>query len=109
MFLSMGIPREQIITEDRSRDTEENARYTGKIAHQHGFKKIVLVTSAFHMKRSVMLFGKYFDSIVPYPVGFRTETRKRDLLDFLPDAGSLYEVRIASKEHLGILLYKLTR
>src|SRR3989338_5686179 len=55
-LVDLGVPSNKIILEDKSRDTIENARYAGEICKKMEFKKPILVTSAYHMKRSVLSF-----------------------------------------------------
>ena len=49
----LGVSEEKIILEDRSRDTHENAKFTAEICSKMGYKRPILVTSAFHLKRSI--------------------------------------------------------
>lgn len=107
-LVSLGVPSHHIITETKSMDTYENAQYAKEIADKYQFKKIVLITSAIHMKRSYLLFNKQFKEIVPYPADYQISRGSYDLLSFLPNAWNLNLVEIAVKEYLGILFYKLT-
>ncbi|MEK6939706.1 MAG: YdcF family protein [Nanoarchaeota archaeon] len=59
-LLQQGVPAEKIIFEALSKDTLSNAFYCRKIIDQLGLKKITVVTSAFHMKRSMFLFEVVF-------------------------------------------------
>jgi uncharacterized SAM-binding protein YcdF (DUF218 family) len=52
----LGIPARDILTEDRSRSTEENALYTRKLLSRKGYKSIILVTSPYHSKRASVIF-----------------------------------------------------
>jgi uncharacterized SAM-binding protein YcdF (DUF218 family) len=108
LLISLGVPPHHIITEEKSIDTYENAQYVKEIADKNQFKKIVLITSAFHMKRSYLLFNKRFQEIVPYPADYQISRGSYDVLNFLPNSWSLGLVEIAAKEYLGILFYKLT-
>ena len=54
----LGVPDPMIIVEDKSRDTIENARYARQICERRGFVRPILVTSAYHLKRSVLSFSK---------------------------------------------------
>ncbi len=56
-LLSKGIPEEDIIVEDKSRDTKENMINSIKLIDS--YNKIVIITSDFHLKRSLKLFKKY--------------------------------------------------
>ncbi len=107
-LISLGVPPHHIIAEEKSVDTYENARYVKEIADQYQFKKIVLITSALHMKRSCLLFSKRFKEMVPYPTDYQSSRDRYDLLNFLPNAWNINIVEFAVKEYLGILYYRLT-
>ena len=69
---------------------------------------MVLVTSAFHMLRAVMLFRQEGTSVTPFPVDFQTvEARGVLLTDFLPSAEGLAKVELALKEFYGLAYYWL--
>ena len=108
VLLSLGVDKADIIREGQSRDTYENALYVKDICQKKGFNRILLITSAYHMKRSVMLFRTFSMETVPFPVNHLTSPSKRTPLDFLPDAGNLLAVSLGLREYLGILFYKLT-
>jgi uncharacterized SAM-binding protein YcdF (DUF218 family) len=108
ILLSLGVNEKDIIAETESRDTYENAKFVKVITEKHEINRIVLVTSAFHMKRSVMLFGKFFKGTIPYPTAYNTSRAEYNILSYLPDAGNMASLALALKEHLGILFYKLT-
>lgn len=107
VLLNWGVAAQYIIIETRSRDTAENALFTGEICQQRGWRKAVLVTSAYHMKRSVFLFNKYLREIVPYPTDYRTSRRNYDYGSFLPGADNVGDIATATKEYLGIIFYKI--
>jgi uncharacterized SAM-binding protein YcdF (DUF218 family) len=68
----------------------------------------LLVTSAFHMPRSVGLFRKAQFPVEAYPVDWRAPTRD-DLLVFSPLAlDGLWRTDIAVREWLGLLAYRAT-
>ena len=57
--VSLGIPKNKIFTENKSRSTIENARFTKeKLLEPKRFKDLVIVTSEFHIKRSKYIFNK---------------------------------------------------
>ena len=58
LFESLGIPRERLVMERRSRNTQENAEFSKALAAPKPGERWLLVTSAFHMPRSVGLFRK---------------------------------------------------
>ena len=107
-LIDLGVPAGKIIIEDKSRDTTENARYTAKICEKRGFKRPVLVTSASHMKRSVLSFEKAGVKVTPFPAGYRTwGLREYKWKDYLPTIGSLEDTTVAMHEYLGLLFYKV--
>lgn len=64
-FKRMGVPDSDMIKEDKSMNTYENAKYSSKIVKQMAPSSVYLVTSGFHMKRSVSLFQTF--GIHPVP------------------------------------------
>jgi len=101
----LGVPENKLIKEENSRDTRENARYSLKICGEKGYKRIILLTSAYHMPRSVLLFQKAGAAeLVPFPVA-RRSGGPRFLNDYLPGSGP--DARLAANEYLGLLFYKL--
>ncbi|MDH4230420.1 MAG: YdcF family protein [Nitrospirota bacterium] len=54
----LGIPGKNILLEDKSRNTEENAKYTKEIFQKRGYKSLILVTSPYHSKRAFTIFRK---------------------------------------------------
>lgn len=107
ILCSLGVKEKDIILEDRSTDTIENAEYVKEKAGPLNLKRIVLITSAFHMKRAMMLFKRHFEDITPYPAGYRTARAEYDVLSFLPSASNLYDISLALKEYMGIIFYKI--
>ena len=54
----IGIPGKDILLEDKSRTTEEDAKYTKEILSKYGYKSLILVTSPYHSKRAFIIFQK---------------------------------------------------
>jgi uncharacterized SAM-binding protein YcdF (DUF218 family) len=90
--------------ENRAKDTVENAKFTLKLIKKHHLsKKIYLVTSAYHMKRSIMIFKHFGFKIIPKPVGFISNNKSYNIYDFLPHMGALNNSYKAIHEYFGIL------
>ena len=107
-LIDLGVPANKVIVEDKSRDTIENARYTSEILKKNSYKKPLLVTSAYHMKRSILSFEKAGIRVMPFPAGFKTwQNKKYGWEGYLPDVTSLEGVYIALREHIGLLFYKV--
>ncbi|HZG86183.1 YdcF family protein [Paenibacillus sp.] len=56
-----GVPEEDIIQENRSRSTYENALFTRELMERHGMTSAIVVTSDWHAKRSEFIFNKLFE------------------------------------------------
>ncbi len=52
----LGIPKNAIFLADKSRTTEEDARYTKEILDKYGYKSFILVTSPYHSRRAARIF-----------------------------------------------------
>jgi uncharacterized SAM-binding protein YcdF (DUF218 family) len=103
-FESLGIARERLITERRSRNTQENAEFSKAIANPRAGERWLLVTSAYHMPRSVGLFRKAGFAVEPYPVDWRVG--ETGLLTFSPLADrGLERTDIAVREWIGLATY----
>ena len=55
-----NIPKNIIYIENKSQDTIENAKYTKKIIDKLNIKRFILVTSDFHMERSLAIFNYFY-------------------------------------------------
>ncbi len=103
----LGVPEGQIVSENQSLNTTENAKYVKKIIDQYGFTQPILVTSAFHMERSILQFKKASLPVTPYPADYQTNVHwKFELYQLWPSAGALFNVSLAIKEYTGILAIK---
>lgn len=104
-LIDLGISEKDIITEDKSRTTTENAIYTSRIMEEYNFSKPILVTSAFHMERSIMNFtNANIKNGIPYPADYFTNTRLTiGFKSFVPNASSFETTVIALHEYLGML------
>lgn len=108
VLMDLGVPANRVLVENKSRDTMENAKYSEEICAKHGYRKIVLLTSSYHMKRSMTAFQKYGMTVTPYPANVRTHGHTRyGYISFLPSASSLTDTSAYMKEYLGMLYYRL--
>lgn len=104
----MGIPAEKMLLETKSRNTEQNALYTQKILQQKGIGKILLVTSASHMRRAEAIFTGMGVAVIPAATDYQLVERDTSLLDWLPQAGALEMTTRGIKEYIGYWVYLLT-
>lgn len=104
---SLGIPRERLIIERLSRNTYENAVFSKQLVEPKPGERWLLVTSAYHMPRSVGLFRKAGFPVEPYPVDWRVG-RFADVFEFENVAISgLGRTDTAVREWMGLVAYWL--
>jgi uncharacterized SAM-binding protein YcdF (DUF218 family) len=80
LLAGLGLEHERLLFDKQARDTQENAEFSKAIAQPKPGQRWLLVTSAFHMPRSVGIFRKVGFAVEPYPVDNR---KKRDWPQFL--------------------------
>jgi uncharacterized SAM-binding protein YcdF (DUF218 family) len=95
-------------TEERSRDTQENALYTVPLLREQGIERIVLVTHGFHMRRATAAFERAIRragspiELVEAPLGLRAPGSS-ELAAWLPSADGFARTQLALHEWLGRL------
>ena len=105
LAIILGIDKDGIHEESAGLDTEDQAILIKKIV---GKDKFILVTSAFHMPRSMALFQKQGMHPIPSPSGYRVKNRNEvDPFMFFPDSGGIGKMELAVHEYLGMLWAKL--
>ncbi len=108
IFESLGIAKSRLIMERRSRNTQENAEFSKALVAPKDGERWLLVTSAFHMPRSIGLFRKAGFAVEPYPVDWRVGGRE-DFFSFA-DIGvdGLSRMDVAVREWIGLVAYRLS-
>jgi uncharacterized SAM-binding protein YcdF (DUF218 family) len=108
LFESLGISRQRLTMERQSRNTHENAEFSKAIAAPKSGERWLLVTSAFHMPRSVGLFRKAGFAVQPYPVDWRVGG-KADLVSFqIFPAEGMAHIDAGVREWIGLVAYRIT-
>ncbi|MDC6451616.1 YdcF family protein, partial [Alphaproteobacteria bacterium] len=103
--VNMGILEEKILVTDKVKNTYEESVAVLKLVPKN--TSIILVTSAFHMKRSKYLFEKQGFNITPFPVDFNVSSLNFTFLDFIPSVSSLQKTSTFIRENIGRLYYKI--
>jgi uncharacterized SAM-binding protein YcdF (DUF218 family) len=106
-MVKLGVDPKDVSTESRSGTTYENARETRTLLEQNHFHKIALVTSTYHLPRSVACFRKQGIETIPCGCQFRATGGEDSRYGFLPSAGALQESGRAWHEWLGMAYYWL--
>jgi uncharacterized SAM-binding protein YcdF (DUF218 family) len=106
--ISNGVPSDKIlVTKDVENTAEEAAAVKELISPS---KKIILVTSAYHMYRAKRLFKGEGFNVIPYKVDYKvSQNNKIVVMDFLPDVESLRLAETGIREFIGRLYYILIK
>lgn len=108
LLTALGVARDRLILENRSRDTYENALFTKEMVTPKPGETWLLVTSASHMPRSMALFRKAGFPVVAWPTDYRTSGLEG--LSVFPDnaADELDKTTSGLREWIGLLAYWLS-
>lgn len=106
MARDLGVAPERIVMEPESRDTEEQARI---IAGMVGGERVLLVTSALHMPRSMMLFEAYGVDVVAAPTAHVSTTHPQMKFLLFPSASGAVLSGACAHELIGMAWFKLKR
>lgn len=109
LLAALGVDPSRLILENRSRNTDENAQFSKEMADPQPGETWLLVTSAFHMPRSMALFRKVEFPVLPWPTDYRTAGNEG--IGFLVDnpLDSLQKTTLGVREWIGLLSYWWTR
>jgi uncharacterized SAM-binding protein YcdF (DUF218 family) len=108
IFESLGIARDRLEIERRARNTLENAEFSRAMAAPKSGERWLLLTSAFHMPRSVGLFRKAGFAVEPYPVDWHVGGRA-DLVNFrILSVEGLASVDTGMREWMGLAAYRIS-
>lgn len=102
-----GIPVKWV--EAVSLDTRDNARMSAAMLQAAGVKRVVLVTHAAHMHRSVEAFEAAGVTVIPAPTGFFGHGPADETLPRLPNMNAAFAGAYATHEWLGLVAYRLSR
>lgn len=107
-FSTFGIAPDRLIRDETSRTTFENATNTKDLLETNGLGNCLLVTSAFHMPRSVGLFRKLGIPVIPWPVDYRTSGQVSLWPDFSQPSLNAQLMTTAMREWTGLLAYYIS-
>lgn len=102
-LVRLGVPEDMILTEPNSLNTRQNAMYSCRILREKGLEHPILVTSAFHMERSVLNFAKEGFQVVPCPTDYRISRKQVFHYNkLMPQSGSLDDSVTVLREKLRL-------
>ena len=105
LAVECGLDSAIVLLEEDSRNTYENAQYTRQILEKRGWREVLLVTSASHMRRAVAAFRTQGIVVIPAPTDIRVVQQGFSLLRLLPTVIALEKSSIAIKEYIGWWIY----
>ena len=111
--ISIGIPPNSIMITGKASNTFEESQELRKLFNKKNFlnNEIILVTSAFHMKRAKNLFERADFKVLEFPVDFKQKCSKiksiHNIFCLFPNSYSLKNSSMALREILGRLTYRI--
>src|SRR5262249_7625752 len=108
IFERLGLAPGRVISEGRSRNTEENAAFSKLIADPKPGERWFLVTSAYHMPRAIGVFREAGFPVEPYPVDWRIHRVEAGPPLFVTMRDGLWRTDTAVHEWVGLAVYWLT-
>ncbi|MGQ0686681.1 YdcF family protein [Bradyrhizobium sp.] len=107
LFQGLGIPKSRLTVERQSRNTRENAEFSKEIVKPKPGERWLLVTSAYHMPRSMGLFRKAGFPVEAYPVDWKVGGKADLFLFYVTANDGLQLVDIGVREWLGLIAYRI--
>jgi len=120
LLMALGVPDRAIVVENQARNTEENAkcvaRKLSQLPNLQNSKtvkpSVLLVTSVWHMDRSLLMFAKYAPDVRVVPVATDYEGRTMRYFSwdsFVPKADILAQNMVVIHEIVGYVWYRFVR
>lgn len=104
-FAAFGLGPDRLLKDGLSRTTFENAVNVKALLAEKGLSHCLLITSAFHMPRSMGIFGKLGMDVVPWPVDYRSPGDDGLTLDFSQPSQNVQLLSTAMREWIGMVGY----
>ena len=108
LFEGLGLDPARLVFENKSRNTRENATFTHRLANPKPGERWLLVTSAWHMPRSMGVFRKAGFAVEAFPVDYWSRGKPSDFIR--PYSRAPRGLEIADngfKEWVGLVAYRL--
>ena len=103
--IELGIDTKKILVSDKVQTTyDESVKVSSLLPNN---SSIILVTSAYHMKRSKFLFEKQGLKVIPFPVDFYRSSSNITILNVIPSLSAIKGTSMFIRENIGRLYYKL--
>ena len=110
LAIARGVAADKILVAGKVANTADEAAAVAALMRERGWKRVILVTTAWHMPRSAYQFKKAGVDCVPFPVDFRFDrTRNPSVIDFVPRGEAWMQTETALRETYGYWFYRLFR
>ena len=106
-LLSLGVPEEDILIEEKSNTTKKNSTYIKWIMNEKNIKSGIVITSAVHMPRSMEVFKDSKLIFYPAPCDFTAHIEKQNFFAYIPQFKVLKDLYSAFWEYIGLVYYKI--
>ena len=104
-LIRLGVAEEKVFAESHADNTWQNAIYIKELLAKKGVENIILVTSAWHMPRSVWCFESQGFNVMPAPTDYLTSQQDYDIRSFVPRWTVFSDSGQALHEYLGLFWY----
>ncbi|NII09725.1 YdcF family protein [Oleiagrimonas sp. C23AA] len=99
-LLALGVPKADLLLEGRSMNTWQNAQFSAPLLAQFHADRLVLVSSATHLRRAQLYFGHFGIHATPIRGDYLTASPS-----WLPQAYNLTLTDVALHEYIGVARY----
>lgn len=110
LAIARGVPSEKILVTREIANTATEAEAVAELMKANGWKRVILVTTGWHMPRSALLFRRAGVDCIIFPVDFRNDPASPlAVIDFVPTAEAWQLTETAIRECYGWMFYALLR
>jgi len=106
-LIRLGVSEDKVFVESHADNTWQNAIYIKNILSKQGVGNIILVTSAWHMPRSVWCFESQGFKVLAAPTDYMTSQQYYDMRSYIPRWNVFADSGQALHEYLGLFWYHL--
>lgn len=103
----LGVPKTDLILEERSQSTYENAVECAKLLRERNLHRVLLVVDAVDMPRALLCLRKQGFDVLPAPCHYRATHFEVSPLSFVPSPGAAHGFQRVWHEWLGLVYYRL--
>lgn len=106
-LMKLGVCADDILLEDRSRNTYENALYSAETLRHRGLERVALVTDACSLRRAELCFRKQRVAVLPCGCSYRATKFDASVAAFMPNPAAFGQLDLVVHEWLGLAWYWL--